>query len=105
MEKRIHCVTNQRGIHSFYVSVDGKDYYLFSQEYRKGVSRYFGFGGVTLGQALDFSRSKKDVSIVRTMHKLPMYIKFVEKEYGIEVLTQTVKKNAARKKGGYRSAA
>jgi hypothetical protein len=65
---------------------------LFHQNYRKGVSEYYR-NGVSINEAINFGRSKKDDALMRTMQKLPMYLKYAEKEYGIQVLNQTIKKN------------
>ena len=51
--------------------------------------------GVSLNTALKFALAHQDNAILRTMEKLPRYIKYVEKEYGIAVLEQTLKKQKA----------
>ncbi len=63
-----------------------KRYFLFFQPYKKGVADYFG-NGVYLDRALDCSRARRDTAILHTMAKLPMYIRYVEKEYGLKVLS------------------
>lgn len=90
MRTMIYCKPAD-GNHSFYMVKDGRTYYLFSQDYRRGVQEYYS-RGVTLNEAINYSRSHKDSAIQRTMSKLPMYIRYVEKEYGIEVMEQTKKK-------------
>lgn len=93
MKPTIYCKEKTKGMHSFYIIADtGLEYFLFSQSYRKGVQNYFG-KGVRLDQARNFAKSSKDSAIMRTMQKLPMYIKYVEKEYDIEIFEQTRKKN------------
>ncbi len=92
MKTIIYCEPTQRGIHSFYLLSDGKEYYLFSQNYRKGVHEYFS-RGVYLRDAMNYSRTHNDSALIRTMSKLPIYIKYIEKEFGIEVLNQTKKRN------------
>ena len=89
----VYCQRNAKGMQDFYMDVHGEHFYLFSQGYRRGVDCYFS-AGVTVDRALDFSEAKHDRAIQRTMEKLPSYIKYVENEYGIEVLRKTVKKNA-----------
>ena len=91
MKDKIYCKTTDKGIHSFYLSTSKGDYFLFQQNYRKGVNDYFE-KGVTLNEAMNFSRSRQDNAIMRTMSKLPMYIKYVEKEYRVEVLDKTKQK-------------
>lgn len=93
MKNMVFCKTTERGIHSFYLETAGETYFLFSQGYRKGVQNYYG-EGVRLDDAFNYGKSRGDTAITRTMKKIPMYIKHIEKEYGIEVLEQTKKKNA-----------
>ena len=50
--------------------------------------------GVRLDDALIFTRAKGDNAIKRTMEKLPSYIKYIEREYDLEILRKTAKKNA-----------
>lgn len=64
---------------------------IYCKVTQQGVQEFFGYG-VSLAQALDFSKSKKDTAVMKTMDKLPMYIKYIEKEYEIAVLNQTKKK-------------
>lgn len=91
MKTTIYCKPTAQGIHSFYLITDGGEYFLFSQNYRKGVQNYFS-KGVRLDQARNYSKSNSDTAIMKTMSKLPMYIKYIEKEYGICILKQTKKK-------------
>ena len=91
MRPTILCKTVERTRHFFYLIMDGKSYYLFSQSYRYGVHQYFS-KGVPLNLALDHTRAKRDKAITRTMEKIPVYIKYLEKEYDITVLDQTQKK-------------
>ena len=89
----VFCKPTAKGIHSFYVEASGETHFLFSQDYRRGVNEYFR-DGVRLDDALNFSRAKGDNAIKRTMEKLPSYIKYIEREYDLEILRQTAKKNA-----------
>lgn len=92
MKNMIYCEPTARGVYTFFLVVNGKEYYLFSQNYRKGVHAYYS-KGVSLTQAVNYSKTHNDSALIRTMSKLPMYIKYVEKEYGIEVLERTKKKS------------
>ena len=91
MKASVFCTPTAKGVHSFYLTFEGKEYYLFQQNYRKGVQKFYS-NGVSLNAALKITLAHGDVAILRTMEKLPMYIKYVEKEYGIAVLEQTQKK-------------
>lgn len=87
----IYCKPTASGVHSFYMIQNGQEYFLFSQDYRKGVQEYFS-KGVTLNESLNFSRTRNDSALNRTMTKIPSYIRYIEKEYDIVVLEQTKKK-------------
>ena len=92
MKNTIYFKTTAKGTHTFYLKSDGKEYFLFTQDYRKGVNDYYKYG-VDIDKASDFSKSKLDSAVMRTMSKIFMYVKYIEKEYEIEILRQTVKKN------------
>lgn len=91
MKTMIYCEPTERGIHSFYLVDNDERYFLFSQKYRKSVQDYYS-KGVSVNRSIDFSKSHKDNALKRTMSKLPMYIRYIEKEFGILVLNQTKKK-------------
>ena len=92
MKTMIYCETPEKAVHAFYMLNEGEIYYLFSQDYRKGVQDFY-HKGVRLDESLDYSKAHKDTAIERTMSKIPMYIKYIEKEYGIEVLERTKRRN------------
>ena len=50
----IYCTPTQQGVHSFYLITEYQKYYLFSQNYRKGVLEYFS-KGVSLKESMDYS--------------------------------------------------
>lgn len=87
----IYC-KSQKNVNHFYLCHEGEEYYLFTQSYRRGVTAYF-CRGVTCDKALDFGKARHDTAVKNTMEKLPSYLRYIEKEYGIEVLRKTVKKN------------
>ena len=92
----IYCKPTAKGVHSFYVRhTDGNDYYLFSQPYRQGVSSYFR-NCVSLDNALDKGKARHDTAVLRTMEKLPMYLRYVEKEQGIKIFRKENKGNGKR---------
>ena len=92
MKDMIYCKRTDCGFHSFYLVVNGQEYYLFRQNSRKGVQKYYG-DGVPINAALDFSRAHRDDAIERTMTKLPLYIRYIEREYEIEVFEQTKRRS------------
>ena len=88
---RIFCKTTDKGIQSFFVQVDHKTtYFLFSQSYRKGVKAFYE-KRPCLNDAMDFSRARKDSSVLHTMTKLPIYLRYLEQEYGLHLLRKTTK--------------
>jgi len=91
MNTRIYCRTAQKGTHSFYVSVMNKEYFLFSQDFRQGVQAYYE-NGVRLDEATDYSKAHNDSAIKRTMTKLPLFIRYVEKEYGVIIYEKKAEK-------------
>lgn len=93
MKTIIYCKPTAQGIHSFYLCSEEGEFFLFSQSYHKGVQKYFS-KGVRLDAARDYSKSNRDSAIVKTMNKLPMYIKYIEKEYGVAILEKTKKKQS-----------
>ena len=96
MKAKIYCLTTNEGTQSFYLRAAGESYYLFSQEFRRGVKDFFS-SELPLDAAIDFSRAGKDRAVIRTMKKIPAYIKYIEKEYGIEVLRKTARKSGFSK--------
>ena len=93
MKTFITCRPTEKGIHTFYLFFEKERYFLFSQPYRKGVARYYR-DGVCVDEALNCSKAHGDAAIMRTMRKLPIYIRYIEKEYDIEVLKKTKKRGA-----------
>ena len=96
MSTTVYCKPTAQGWHSFYAKVNGHDFYLFGQKYRRTVNNYFR-DGVPVNLAIDPTRAKRDNAILRTMDKLPAYIKYAEKYYGIEILKSTIKKNEQKR--------
>ena len=93
LKTSIMCRPTDKGIHTFYLFIGNERYFLFRQPYRKGVARYYG-NGICIDEALNCSKAHGDTAIMKTMHKLPMYIRYVEKEYDLEVLRKTKKRGA-----------
>lgn len=91
MKSYIICKSTEQAKTSFYLVFDNNEHYLFTQNYRKGVKDYF-MNGVTINEALDTSKGRFDSALMRTMEKMPAYIRYIEKEYGITILRQTKKK-------------
>lgn len=84
----------EQAYQDFYLTYNGHDYFLFRQEYRKGIKEYFGRGGVELDRALKNNWNKLDTAVIRTIDKIPNYIRYIEKQYDIAILNKTRKKSA-----------
>ena len=96
MKNYIICKSAGKAKTSFYLVSDHDEHYLFTQNYRKGVRDYF-MNGVTINQAMDTGKGRFDNALVRTMEKIPTYIRYIEKECGITVLRQTKKKKERKR--------
>lgn len=90
MKTKIYC-TKKQSKHNFYACVNGKNYYLFSQDFRRGVENYF-CGGKVYDEAIKHSKSKGDNALKRTMDKIPSYVRYAEKYYGIIITNRSEKK-------------
>ena len=86
----IYCRTTAKGTQSFYMTRGNEEYFLFSQSLRKGVKEYFE-RGVSLEEAMNCGKSHNDAALIRTMCKLPMYIRYIEKEENARILMQPEK--------------
>lgn len=89
----IDCERTVNGMHNFYMWQNGIQYYLFTQKYRKRVDAFFR-NGVTLEKAQNRKKARKDPTILKTMDKLLMYIRYAEKENSIIALKNTYKRRA-----------
>ena len=97
MKHTIYCKTAAKGEQSFYIVANGETHFLFRQNFRRGVKEYFG-QGVCLDRAMNFAKAKGNTALMHTMEKLPTYIKYIEREYGLEVLKSTARRNANQRK-------
>lgn len=100
MKAKIICKNVKGGNQAFFVKVDGKEYFLFQQGYRKSVHEYFS-NGVSVGVAGDYS-SAHSTAVRRTLDKLPTYIHYIEKEYGVAIYEKSKKHNENKKKKPYK---
>ena len=97
MLNTIFCKTTAKDTHSFYITANGETHFLFAQSFRRGVKNYFEHG-VRIDEAINFTKAKGDRALMRTMEKLPSYIHYIEREYGMEILKKTSRKNQTSKK-------
>ena len=90
---RVYCRRNEVNTLDFYIADKDCEYYLFSQKAYLGVEKYFK-NGVVLDNAINHSKGRSDYMIHKIMSKIPLYIKYVEKEYGIAFLEQSKRRLA-----------
>ena len=100
MANFIYSRTTDKDKQTFYLVSQDREYYLFTQKFRRGVKEYF-HNKVLLRDALDVSKSRRDTALIRTMTKFPMYIRYIEKEYGITVLESTMKKQSKTRNNSF----
>ncbi len=94
MNKKIYCKTTAKGIQSFYVKIGAKSYFLFQQKYYVGVKDFFSNGK----QIDDLANACKNVNtaVRRTAEKIPLYLKYIEKEYDVVIFDKRQKRKSMR---------
>ena len=90
MNTKIFCQESTRGAHNFYITVNGDPYYLFTQKYKQSVDVYFQ-SPISIKDAIDFSKSRRDFAIINTMEKIPKYIRYFEQCSGMSIMKKTIK--------------
>lgn len=83
----IYCVNNQKGKHTFYVNQNNKDYYLFSQKFKKSNKEVFQ-NGVDINKLNDYA-SHYSTSVRKVVTKVKPYIHYIENEYGVNIYDKT----------------
>lgn len=94
MQAKIFCRTVAKGKQSFYMTVNGQKYFLFTQDYRVSNKEYFQ-NGVSISEINNYS-GVHSTAVRKTLDKLPIYIRYVEKEFGVAIYEKT--KQARQKK-------
>lgn len=87
MKNKIYCKTTGKGVQSFFLVADNKEYYLFQQDFRVSVKEYFA-PGISVNEVTNYSNAR-GVAVKKTLDKLKNYIPYIEKEYGIAVMRKT----------------
>lgn len=85
---KVYCTHDDYAFLNFYVKANDGDYFLFQQKYRSSLEDYYS-KGVIIKDAINLSKAKFNEGLTKVMHKLPTYIKYIEKEYGIQILDRT----------------
>lgn len=96
MQTTVFCKTTAKAKQSYFVKVDGKDYFLFQQDFRKSNKKFFQ-KGVDVNAINDYS-CVHSISVRKTLDKLPVYIRYIEKEYNVAIYEKTKQKQSLNKK-------
>lgn len=88
--------TAQQGVIGFYLLTSGNEYFLCSQKFRKGIWRFFQ-NGVRYEMAIDFSKAKKDHSVMNAMKRIRTCIDYLEKHERV-LIPERCKNNCTRLK-------
>ena len=95
MMTKIFCKTVAKGTQAFFVQVNGKNYYLFQQAFKRSNKEYFA-GGVEIHSISKFS-NVHSTAVRDTLDKLPAYIRYVESEHGVSIYEKTKLKEKRQK--------
>ena len=100
MKATVFCRTTAKGIQSFFVKANGKDYYLFQQAFRVSNKEYFA-KGVSV-DSLGKYDGVRSAAVRKTLDKLPSYIRYVEKECDLGIYEKDKKEQRNKKKTPYK---
>ena len=100
MNSIVFCKTTEKAIHSFFVKVNGKDYFLFKQDFKKSNKDFF-YNGVSVYDISNYS-GIHSTSVKKTLDKLPTYLRYIEKEYDVAIYDKTKQKQSSKKKNIYK---
>lgn len=100
MQAKIFCRTVAKGKQSFYVTVNGDKYFLFTQDYRVSNKKFFQ-NGVSISEINNYS-GVHSAAVRKTLDKLPSYIRYVEKEYGVAIYEKTKRAQQLKRKTAYK---
>ena len=98
MSKFVLCKATEKGKQSFFFEMDGRQYYLFRQDYRVSNKEYFA-NGVNLNDAVNISRTHSEATR-NTMTKIRKALTALEKELGLAIWNKTIR---AKDRKGNRS--
>lgn len=78
MRNRVTITKKNNKIH-FYLVNDGGRYYMFSQDFSRGVYEFFR-SGRSEAELHNYKRWHRNPRLDKTIEKIPMYIRYVLKE-------------------------
>ncbi len=100
MKTKVICRTTNEDTLAFYVSVNGKEYFLFNQEYKRSIKEHFK-SGLDIHAVGNYS-SVRSQSVQKILDKLPAYIHYIEKEYDVAIFEKTKKKAEKKNAKAYK---
>ena len=100
MKTQVLCKELERGRLTFYALVDGKEYFLFQQDYKSSVNNYF-CSGVTVDKVNSYSQAHSHV-VRKVLDKLPSYLHYIEKEYGVDIYNKTKQAKSVKNHKAYK---
>ena len=95
MKAIIYSKVTDKGEQSFYVKANGKEYFLFTQDYRKSNKMVFAKG--ILIDDLKKLSSHHSMSLRTVVEKIPSYLRYIENEYGVIIYNKTEQKQKLQK--------
>ena len=96
MQAKVYCKTVAKGRQAFYINANGKEYFLFEQDFRASNKEFFK-KGYYLTDRVDYTRVRSEATR-RTLEKLPSYIRYIESEYGVSIYEKREKIKVAYKR-------
>ena len=96
MKAKVICKAAGKGQQNFFVVVAGKEYYLFRQDYRASNQDFFK-NGVSIDSIGNYDGVHSQ-AVRKTLDKLPTYLRYIEKEYGIAIYERGAQKTAKKQK-------
>ena len=102
MQTKVYCRTVAKGRQAFYVNANGKEYFLFEQDFRASNKEFFK-KGYYLTDKVDYSKVRS-TAVRMTLEKLPSYIRYIESEYGVSIYEKTKKKLETKHRNPYKRA-
>ena len=100
MRAKVFCKEMERGWLTFYVTAQGKEYFLFRQTFKKTVKDYFQ-NGIGVHAVGSFAAARGE-AVKKTLEKLPLYLKYVEKEYQVQIYEKCNEKKAKKRREPYK---
>ncbi|MBO5328778.1 MAG: hypothetical protein J6B04_06365 [Clostridia bacterium] len=95
MKVKVFCKTTEKGKQTFYLTVEGSIYYLFTQDYRVSVKEYFS-RGLSVNELFN-GTGRRNLAVCKTKEKIINYVKYIEKEFNLCLLKSTEKRLSKNK--------